>query len=75
MCSLYKIVVLPAASNPSMTTCQEAHQRSFINGQRCELMRQGNTWKRLSYPHLLIPKDSVQHLPHGVSHFAPRNWG
>ena len=25
MCSLYKMVVLPAASNPSMTTCQ-AHE-------------------------------------------------
>ena len=34
MCSLYSIVVFPAASSPSMTTCQEAHQRLFINVTR-----------------------------------------
>ena len=43
--------------------------------ERYEVTRQCNTGKKVSYPHLLVPKDSVQHLPHGVSHLAPRSWG
>ncbi len=31
--------------------------------------------KNLSYPHFFVPEDSVQHLTHGVSHFAPRILG
>lgn len=75
MCSLYKIVVLPAASSPSMTTCQEAHQLSSIDGGDYVPRKQCNSCKNLSYPHFFVPEDSVQHLTHGVSHFAPRILG
>ena len=40
MCSLYKIVVLPAASSPNMTTCQETQPFSHLCSTR-KAMRRG----------------------------------
>ena len=39
MCSLYKIVVLPAASSPNMTTCQETQTLGHLCSTRKAISR------------------------------------
>ena len=40
-----------------------------------KVKRQSSRCESLSYPHLFVPKHSVQHLSHGVPHLAPRILG
>ena len=86
MCSLYRMVVFPAASSPSMTTCarRQLTQLPGTAGARSQL------WT-LSYPHLsgaphpaaihtsgnvcslLLASERVlpvQHLAHSIPHFC-----
>lgn len=69
ICSLYKIVVLPAASKPSITTYnafehfQNVRLSTFsqqTRGVLCQVSK--------SHPHLSIAEQFVEHLAEGVSH-------
>ena len=67
MCNLYKMVVLPAASNPSMTTCQ-AHEspHTSLPGTYASLAK----LRSVPHPHFLVAEHLIKHLPHSVSHRA-----
>lgn len=67
MCSLYNMVVLPAASSPSMTTCrahESPHTLSAVTYASSAQLRP------VTHPHFLVAEHLVKHLPHSVSHRA-----
>ena len=66
MCSLYRMVVFPAASRPSMTTCSTL--ASSGGSQPAPRRRPAEASPRLSYPHLFVPEQLVKHLPKGDAH-------
>ena len=55
MCNLYKIVVLPAASSPNMTTCQETQPLSHLCSTR-KAMRRGAQLEAVLTRISLFPK-------------------
>lgn len=74
MCSLQSMVVFPAASSPSITTCQPKPPSSMIR-PKPNLRRDRQEWKSLGYPHLLVAEEGVEELAEGLPHpfFADRS--
>ena len=65
MCNLYKIVVLPAASRPNMTTCSpEGSLCVDASSNFCGLLRPVSQ----SYPHLPVAEQLIEHFTKGVPH-------
>lgn len=64
ICNLYRIVVLPAASRPNMTTCTSPKQCDMWFSQVVGGLPPG------SYPHFPIAKQFVEHLTKRVPHLT-----
>ena len=68
ICNLYKIVVLPAASRPNMTTCTstEGSQKMsrMLRQNNCRMLRPPSR----SYPHFPVAKQLIEHFTKRVPH-------